>query len=613
MIEEIESARILAAGNDNSYETAMKLLCFAKNLMTTFRFEWTQPNPSSTCYAKSRDSIIPQNWLEELLIVSYRITECFISNPEIYLQRKKVKKDKKYSSNQESSSQNISASTPVDKSSNEYLNQKYNLDMPTCFTSVLLYAAVQLSQLDVIPCIVDKMVQNLICADLIIPFFVRTDNFMAVSLIINAYSDKMSDFTLLCACIYLSRYQTFNDKCKGLMDKLELKATGYIESHAHKESTNSNSSEDSNIDNSRMIVSKLIIETIASVRISFLIHNQPLKVIRERRDECFKIINDAIAKFPDSFQLYYNLAYMYALVGNKDKCFESLKKSLQLKPNDARSILFMMRVLRSRKQPRAALAFHAKAKHLLVHSNDQNKSNFSIKSKLNKNNLNCFYLEDEVNYRNVGSRNGNGNQDSRKLVEIEEIYATYESNLNPEAKELTDAAKLKYKNDDNMMSALIRIELMMNNGKEATELFRKWINSNNKEEIDLNSISLDRQTPEFYFCFAQICLESNDLPIAENLLKKAIEIEPFNVEYQSALACVLAKLGMMDAGLERAKFAVKLDPESPHAWLAVSGSSKNQEEKEEAKKKSVLLKDARIDLSNIHIIVFPEENTVLNI
>ena len=98
---------------------------------------------------------------------------------------------------------------------------------------------------------------------------------------------------------------------------------------------------------------------------------------------------------------------------------------------------------------------------------------------MSDNNDNCFLLEDEFNYRNVGSRNGNGNQDSRKLVDLEQIYATYESNLNPEAKELCDAAKIKYKGDNNMMAMLIRIELMMNNGKEATEVFRKWINENN--------------------------------------------------------------------------------------------------------------------------------------
>lgn len=610
MIEELEAGRILAAGNDTSHETAMKLFCFAKNLMTTFRFEWTQPNPTSSCYIKSKYGVIPNNWLEELLIVSYRLTECFISNPEIYLQKKKFKKEKKYSSmNQKNFSQNSSGSNSMVLSSDKN-NQNY-IDPPTCFTSILFYAATQLSQLDVIPYLVDKMVQNLICVDLIIPFFVHTDNFMAISLIINAYSDKMSDFTLLCACVYLSRYQTFNEKCKGLMDQLESKAINHLAS----QSTNENSSNQptENLKDNQLIVSKLIIETIASVRLSFLIHNQPFKVIREKRDECFKIINDAIEKYPDSFQLYYNLAYIYGIVGNKDKCFESLKKSLQLKPNDSRSILFMMRVLRSRKQPRVALSFHSKAKKLLNDPNDQNQVNTNYqKLKKIKNDTNCFFLEDEINYRNTGSRNGNGNQNSRKLVEIEEILSTYEANLNPEAKELTDAAKLRYKNDDNMMASLIRIELMMNNGKEATEMFRKWTNDNNNLD-DLDSIRFDRQSPEFFFCFAQICIESNDLSIAEKLLKKAIEIEPFNVEYQSALACVMVKLGKMEEGLERAKYAVKLDPESPHAWLAVSGSSKNQEEKEGARKRSILLENAKIDLSNIHIIIFPEENTVLNI
>lgn len=645
MIEEIEEGRTLVAKNDNSYETAMKLLCYAKNLMTTFRFEWTKPNETSS-YAKLKKYIIPNNWLEELLIVSYRITECFISNPEIYIEKKKLKKAKKSTNVQKNANQNISSSENMDLGSNQNLSDKYCFDTPTVFTSILLYAAVQLSQIDVIPCIIDKIVQNLICVDLTIPFFVRTDNFMAVSLIINAYSDKMSDFTLLCACIYLSRYQTFNYRCKGLIEKLEAKATQYITNTKQPEDTNdnenppetpnntanTNSQSTSNSDlpsaqptdnksirnDHELAVSRLIIETIASVRLSYLIHNQPMKVIRERRDECFKVINEALEKCPNSFQLHYNLAYIYALLGDKDKSFESLKRSLQLKPNDARSVLFMMRLLRSHKQPRVALAFYSKARKLLENSNDQNEFNKSEHSKLKKNshlsdkNDNCFLLEDEFNYRNVGSRNGNGNQDSRKLVDLEQIYATYESNLNPEAKELCDAAKIKYKGDNNMMAILIRIELMMNNGKEATEVFRKWINENNND-IDGNSNSFDRQSPEFFFCFAQICLESNDLPLSEKLLKKAIEIEPFNVEYQSALACVLAKLGKMDAGLERARFAVKLDPESPHAWLAVSGSSKNQEEKEEAKQKSELLQNTKVDLSNIHIIIFPEENTVLNI
>ena len=433
MIEEIEAGRILAAGDDTSYDTAMKLFCFAKNLMTTFRLEWTKPNPTSSCYAKSKYCIIPDNWLEELLIVSYRITECFIVNPEIYLKKKKIKKEKKYSNltnSNQNSSESSSAVLNNDKTKNK--DYPYYVDPPTCFTSLLLYAAVQLSQLDVIPCLVDKIVQNLLCVDLIIPFFVHTDNFMAVSLIINAYSDKMSDFTLLCACIYLSRYQTFNDKCKGLMDKLESKATNYISKNTDNNSSENSNSTDQPNDNpstitpnpndNRMITSKLIIETIASVRLSFLIHNQPIKVIQERRDDCFKIINEAIQKCPDSFQLYYNLAYIYGLIGNKDKCFESLKKSLQLKPNDSRSILFMMRVLRSRKQPRVALAFHSKAKKLL---NDQSQYNCSSKLMKEKDDTNCFFLDDEINYRNIGSRNGNGNQDTKKLVEIEEIYATY--------------------------------------------------------------------------------------------------------------------------------------------------------------------------------------------
>lgn len=579
MISLSDENRILASGKNLDRETAIRLLHYAKDLMTTQRISWIKPDPNTSPYAKSTLGVVPSNWLEELLIVSYRIIECFISNPNSFLEN--------------ATSDTITdskTSTISDESitESEKRTAQFSLNLPTQFVSILFYASIQLKQIDVVPIIIDRIVQNLICIDLLIPFFIRIDNFRALSLILNSFTDKLSDYTLFISCLYLSKYETFREFVNTKIDKLELKANTKLQKYQTQESPNLH----------KIQIYSLIIEGVASLRVSFLLQNQRNTIVYERIDTCITIITKSLEICPDSFQLHYNLAYLFAMQSQKDKCIEELKMSLQLKPNDPRSILFMMRMLRSNNQPSLAIQFYHSAKKLLnfdlhieqFRNDDQNARN------------DYYSNENNLSYKHVN----NGNKDTKKLILIEELYALSESYLFETASQQLDFLLKKYQGDSEVIASLIRLYLLNNNIIKATELFSNWLH-------DPQFIQENEENPEFYFCFANLCIEKKQYKEAEKLLKKSVDMCSDNVEYVSALACVLIKQGKMENALKEARKAIEIDPHSPKAWQVMAAAQTNVEEKEEAKQKMMYLEQLTIDMSNINLIVFPSDNSVLNV
>ena len=467
----LEKGREIASGAKADVETVRVLLEFSKNLMTKFRAKWSAPVES--IYSRS-----PNNWLEELLFVAIRMIKCFIKDPSLFLET----------------------------------------DLPDKMAAVLLFAATQLNQFDVISTLVDQIVQNLTCINILIPYFVHTDNYMAVALILDAYSDKMSDFSILCACLYLCKHQNFNRSIIKFLDTLEDKYP----------------------------------EEVASIRITLLLYNQPANIMKDRVQECLDIIQRGKEKAPNCFQLLYNEAYLYAILGEKEKAFSLLKESLSYKPFDSRSILFMARILRSNSQPNAALAL----------------------------------------LKSISKKNTN------KYIEIEKLYVLAESNKYHRIDKYIANLTNKYVNDIEVLCSIIRLNLMLSNKhKEAKAVL---------EQLS----EIDKQTPEYYFCLAQIYIHEKDFVKAEKFLHSAIGIDPTNVEYLSALSIVFAKQGKNKLADERAKQALQIDQFSYYPWIAISNICTG-DEKQRAIDKATQLRNSSINMQNIDLILFPEENTII--
>ncbi|OHT13882.1 TPR Domain containing protein [Tritrichomonas foetus] len=475
----MEEGRKLASCNKTDIETAQNILKYAKDLMTIHRLSWKPPKSKTYFQA-------PNNWLEELLLLSYRLIYCIIRQPNDFLQT----------------------------------------DLPNQFVSLLLYSASQLKQLDVISPLIDQIIQNLMCVDLLIPYFIHIDHFMAVSLLIDAYNEKMCDFTRLISCIYLCKHQNFNKRILPFLDKLEEKYPSEI----------------------------------ASIRLCLTITNKSIQTIeedKEMKNTLLNILDDALLATPENFQILYNAAYIHALLGNKEKAYNYLKQSLSFKPSDGRLILFMIRLLRSNSQPNSALSLSRTAKSLL-----------SLNSK------------------------------QKKYIEIDTMFAAAEANQIPKAIRYITQLKRDYPFDTDVMSSVIRLNLMINKTKEATETLKEW------------SI-FDKETPEYFFCFSQICIENKDYIEAEKFLNAAIEIDPRNAEFQAALSCLLAKQGKMDQAYERALIALKNDPFYPFAWRAMVNAV-NGEEKIQAEDKFAQMQKIYVDLKNVDILLFQEEDVVMN-
>jgi tetratricopeptide (TPR) repeat protein len=199
--------------------------------------------------------------------------------------------------------------------------------MVTEMVSVLFFAAAQLRRLSdpEISSSVDRIVQNLVCADILIPFFVSRCNHLAVALLLDAYSDRISPAVKVCGCLCLAKFPSFWPQVSRLLSSLE---------------------------------SHFPVQTFA-IRLNLMTQNQPIKTIFSKADEIRRLVQEGLADHPASAQMLYNAAYVEALLRNQEGCLDFVRKAILIEP-DPRALLLLVRLLRSLSQPlRAIQVCHA--------------------------------------------------------------------------------------------------------------------------------------------------------------------------------------------------------------------------------------------------------------
>lgn len=205
-------------------------------------------------------------------------------------------------------------------------------NLPAQIVSILFFAAAQLDQFDIIQPILDKIVQNLECVDIIIPYFIRMKNHLAVSLLLDTYSSRMSINTKLCACLFLAKIAEFAHKVDRYLDELEPEYPVHV----------------------------------LSMRLSTIIKSNRPSVIYDRAEELLALVKTGLEKHPKNHQMLYNAAYVEAILSNKSKALELCKESIRQNPCDHRSVLLLLKLLRKYSQPAMVHTVTKKAKHYFV-------------------------------------------------------------------------------------------------------------------------------------------------------------------------------------------------------------------------------------------------------
>jgi tetratricopeptide (TPR) repeat protein len=134
---------------------------------------------------------------------------------------------------------------------------------------------------------------------------------------------------------------------------------------------------------------------------------------------------------------------------------------------------------------------------------------------------------------------------------------------------------------------------MLGKADSAADCFETWA-------------EIDQQSAEFYFAYSQLCLAARDFGEAETALTTATELMPFNGHYHAALANLLFKNGQEEKALAVAKYAVKIDPESVHAWFAVANVSRHSADASEALAKATELRKTVVDLTHMSLVLTTE-------
>ncbi|KAH0785643.1 TPR Domain containing protein [Histomonas meleagridis] len=449
-------------------ETGEKILVNAKKVICSRR-DWCPPAPD--LYSREIN-----HWLEELMLTSYRLVEIYLHGPKTYLET-------------------------------DFLSQS---------VSLLLFCATQMNQLDVVLPVINRIVQDLTCPNLILPFFVAVDHYLAVSLIIDTYGSQINKSILLSACCFLCKYRNFNDRILPILDTLDYP------------------------------------EQVSSIRVQLELLDQSIDNLSTCLQKCNLILDTALTQNPNSFQLHYNKSYVCALGGDKQGAFDHIKKSISICPFDSRIALLAMRILRSNNQPSAAIRI-----------SDVLFNEFRI---------------------------------TNKWISIEKLYSLAEKQPKNFAISNCDQLLLKYPNDIDVLSSMIRLCLMKEEFSKATELMKKW-ESNSERSSD------------FYFYFSQLCMNSKEYDQANEYIKMAIDIEPENAEYHCMFSCYLYLDGNFEQGKEEAKLALILNPNYKNA-LEIYLKCLQDDEAEQSEIDRInqrireLEENKPIDLSNIDLMLF---------
>lgn len=283
-MQAIQEARTIIASKKNDVETGRKLIEYAKKLMTNYRSVWFPPPQNTFVFA-------PSLWTEELMLVAFRLSDCFLKDPKGFVVN----------------------------------------NLATPFISILLFGATQLRQLDIVAPIIDKLLHNLICADLLVPYFVFKKNKDAVSLFLESFAPQMKDSTVLLACLYLAQFPDTLFLVKIYLDRLKKKFPIQV----------------------TYLKALLLIRTCTPDEYA------------TKGQEAIDLLKDYLPSNPQDHQLLYNLAFLSALAQKKVDAFEYIQQSIKINTSDSRALLLMIRILHANCQYTQALSIAKTVKSLL--------------------------------------------------------------------------------------------------------------------------------------------------------------------------------------------------------------------------------------------------------
>ena len=286
---------------------------------------------------------------------------------------------------------------------------------------------------------------------------------------------------------------------------------------------------------------------LASVK-AYILVSEITKENREQKcNEAIQILENALKKDRKNPQLLFNIAYVNVLQNNKENAYKTLKKSFNKKKDPyASSILLLIRILRSNCQTDEALSI-ANAAFDLLGRYDRN-------------------------------------------ITIEGMFVAAEKGDISKMEFFFQKLKKNYKNDKKVMEAATKINLMLGKVQDATDCFQKWS-------------KFDKESSDFFFCCAQLCLAAMDSNEALRNLSLANQLDPLNAEILANMATVYYKSGSKDRAYEIALAATKIDPTSIHAWLALSTVSTDDAEAKNALNYAIALRRSFVDLSGLSLIL----------
>lgn len=474
----ITQLREAYGSNNLDFKTALGMAVDAQNLLCIDRSVWKPP--SSSLYPKP-----VSHWLEELLYVSFRLIECYLHDPKQYLE-------------------------------NDFLTKS---------VSFLLFSASQIEQFDVVLPAIDRIVQDLVCVDLLIPFFISAQHNLAVTLLLDTYGDKMSDCSLISACLFLSKFKNLNNRVPKYLERFENRSA-----------------------------SEKYVEQIALIKIQMLILNKPLCKIEKILPRCFDIVDKALEKKENSFQLWYAKAYLYTLKRDLKNAFSCIDKTMKLKPYDSRIVLLALRILRANHQPKAALS---------VANNCQKQ----------------FQIEN-------------------KWIKIEKLFAALESNQKNLVNTYITELLSQYSKDTSVFSNVTKLCLISGDYNKATRIIKNWA-------------PYDNYSSDFYFYFSQLCLVQKEYDEAKKFINMAIDINPYNADYYGGLVNMHIFEGEIEEAKDTAKLGLEINPYSLHLWKAYLKCLSETEDSRELplvhEKIAQLKSFGEISLDNVDLILFQNE------
>ena len=255
---------------------------------------------------------------------------------------------------------------------------------------------------------------------------------------------------------------------------------------------------------------------VASLRACLLTQSAAYNENRSKCQEALGIITSALTAYPDDPQLLFNAAILCIKLYDKKNASLYAQKALIADPSNPHIILLLMKILRSNCNFEAAL---------------------------------------ELADRSPAET---GRWD--KFIVIEAMFIAAEIGNMPKMEGYFQRLKKYWRRDGYAMSSTVRLNLMLGKLQSASECFQIWA-------------EFDQQSADFFFCYSELCVASQDFAEAEKNLYFAIEADSDRAEYHAALALVLQKRGKKDMALERAKFATELEPNNIHPWLALASVS----------------------------------------